>query len=120
MARPIDYKRQCKQLENKITRLKKAGRDIEKEMVQRGKEITNMIHIFLANEQDWPEEQRDEFRRVAVGYACRCDKKTKICVTGGQSSSLKPARATISIERHYNPAHNSNILEQINESIGSV
>ena len=74
MARPIDYKRQCKQLENKITRLEKAGRDIEKEMVQRGKEITNMIHIFLANEQDWPEEQRDEFRRVAVGYACRCDK----------------------------------------------
>ncbi len=61
-------------LNRRIDNLKKKNLSLEKEMVERGKEITKMIRIFLMFEHLIPEDQRKEFRSVAVGYALRQDK----------------------------------------------
>lgn len=62
-----------RRLENKVQRLEKYNRKIGKEMIERGKEVTKMIRIFLVCEHLLPEGQREEFRNVAIGYAARND-----------------------------------------------
>ena len=62
-----------RRLENRVANLEAKNRKISQEAVERGKEITKMIRIFLTLEHLLPEEQKEEFREVAVGYAARCD-----------------------------------------------
>jgi hypothetical protein len=62
-----------RRMERRIDSLEKNNRIIGREMVDRGKEITKMIRIFLMVEHILPEGPREEFRNVAVGYAVRCD-----------------------------------------------
>ena len=60
-------------LNNQIKRLQKKNVALEKEMIERGKDITKMIKIFLVCENILPEGQRNEFRNVALEYAARND-----------------------------------------------
>jgi hypothetical protein len=59
--------------EKRIDRLNKQNNRLEVEMVERGKEISRMIKMFLMVEQLLPEGVRNEFREIAVGYAMRND-----------------------------------------------
>lgn len=73
-----------RRLDNRARNLEKKNRKLDEEMVQRGEEITKMIRIFLMVEQLLPEEQRGEFRKVAVGYAVRSDKGRGKCYCEGE------------------------------------
>ena len=70
MKRQTDIMRR---MERRIDTLEKKNRIIDREMVDRGKEITKMIRIFLMVEHILPDGPREEFRSVALGYAARCD-----------------------------------------------
>ena len=61
-------------LEKRVSTLEKKNRKLDNEMVQRGKEVTKMIRIFLMVEHMLPEGPKEEFRKVAIEYATRCDK----------------------------------------------
>jgi septal ring factor EnvC (AmiA/AmiB activator) len=63
-------------LEKKIARLKKDKRLLEEENVEQRKDITKMIRIFLLNEHLWPDEQKEEFRAIAIEWATRIDEQT--------------------------------------------
>jgi len=73
-----------RRLENRVKSLEKKNRKIDAEMAERGKEITKMIRIFLMVEHILPEGPKEEFRKVAVGYAVRSDRGKGSCYCKGE------------------------------------
>jgi len=68
-----NYPQQIKRLEGKIYKLELANKEIEKEAVQRGIEISRLIKIMFACENVIPKEQMELFTETALEYASRCD-----------------------------------------------
>ena len=87
-----NYLQQIRRLEARIHRLELRNKDIGKESVQRGIEITQLIKIMFACENVIPKEKMKQFVETALLFASRCDmdrdlmgRKTKLAFREGRT-----------------------------------